>query len=291
MSRPRLARGTLVAAATAFLAVALFSAMDALTKQASYVTPLALVVFLRNAAGLVFSMPLAAAQGQLRPSRATMRRALARSLAGLATAVLFFGALRLMPLAQTVALTFTSPFFMVAMSAVMLGEPITRRAVFASAVGFAGVLVMLAEHLADGGGSLLGVGLALLASVTYALSMILARRDSAHDGVAEMVMLQNAVGAVVSLPFAVTWFVPLGAPTLGLFVAIGAFGTAASSLLTWAYSRASASILGPFEFTALIWAGLFGVLFFAEVPSTNTLAGSVLIISGCLLVLRGRSPI
>lgn len=276
----------LVAAGVAFVAVALFSGMDALSKAVSYVTPLAMVVFLRNATGVLFSYPLAVVQGQGRPSRATARRAILRSLAGLATAVLFFGALRLMPLAETVALTFTSPFFMVLISAVLLGEPITRRAIFACVVGFVGVLVMLSERLVDPSGSLIGVAMALATSVTYALSNILARRDTAHDGVAEMIMLQNVIGTALSLPFAVYWYQPLAPSTLGLFLVIGALGTAASSLLTWAYKWAPATILGPFEFTALIWAGTFGLLFFAEVPSLSTLAGSALIIVGCLAVLR-----
>ena len=123
----------LYAAGAALLAVFLFSGLDALVKATTYGTPLAMVVFLRYAAGLIFSSGSAAAQGQLRPGWPTIRRAFGRSLAGLSCAALFFGALKLLPQAQTVALTFTSPFFMVMISAVMIGDPITRRSLIACA--------------------------------------------------------------------------------------------------------------------------------------------------------------
>lgn len=276
----------LYAAGAALLAVFLFSGLDALVKAATYGTPLAMVVFLRYAAGLIFSAGSAAAQSQLRPTWPTVRRALGRSLAGLSCAALFFGALKLLPLAQTVALTFTSPFFMVLISAAMIGDPITRRALFAAAFGFLGVVVMLAEKLSSEAGSPLGFAMALASAVAYALSMIMSRRDTAHDSVPQMILVQNAISAVVSLPFALYWFQPIPGETLMMFLAIGALGTGGNYAITWAYKHAPATLLGPFEFTALIWAVTFGVIFFGEVPSAHTLVGAVIIVGACLVVVQ-----
>lgn len=276
----------LQAAGAAILAVVLFSGLDALVKATTYGTPLAMVVFLRYAAGLIFSGGSAAAQGQLRIGWPTIRRAFGRSLAGLACAVLFFGALKLLPLAQTVALTFTSPFFMVLISAAMIGDPVTRRSLFAAGFGFFGVVVMLAEKLSSGVGSPLGFAMALASAVAYALSMIMARRDTVHDSVPQMILVQNFLSAAVVLPFALYWYQPIPAKTLIMFLAIGALGTGGNYAITWAYKHAPATLLGPFEFTALIWAVTFGMVFFAEVPSLHTLMGAAIIIGACLVVVQ-----
>ena len=276
----------LQAAGAALVAVFLFSGLDALVKASTYATPLAMVVFLRYAAGLIFTVGSAAAQGQLRPGWPTVRRAFGRSLSGLTCAVLFFGALKLLPLAQTVALTFTSPFFMVLISAAMIGDPVTRRSLFATAFGFLGVIVMLAEKLSSEAGSPLGFAMALASAVAYALSMILSRRDTAHDSVPQMILVQNLINAAVALPFALYWYQPVPGETLVMFLAIGALGTGGNYAITWAYKHAPATLLGPFEFTALIWAVTFGMLFFAEIPSAYTLLGAVIIIGACLAVIQ-----
>ncbi len=276
----------LQAAGAAILAVVLFSGLDALVKATTYGTPLAMVVFLRYAAGLIFSGGSAAAQGQLRIGWPTVRRAIGRSLAGLACAVLFFGALKQLPLAQTVALTFTSPFFMVLISAAMIGDPVTRRSLFAAGFGFFGVVVMLAEKLSSGVGSPLGFAMALASAIAYALSMIMSRRDTVHDSVPQMILVQNFISAAVVLPFALYWYQPIPARTLLMFLAIGALGTGGNYAITWAYKHAPATLLGPFEFTALIWAVTFGMVFFAEVPSLHTLMGAAIIIGACLVVVQ-----
>ena len=222
----------LYAAGAALLAVFLFSGLDALVKATTYGTPLAMVVFLRYAAGLIFSSGSAAAQGQLRPGWPTIRRAFGRSLAGLSCAALFFGALKLLPLAQTVALTFTSPFFMVLISAAMIGDPVTRRSLLAAAFGFLGVVVMLAEKLSAEAGSPLGFAMALASAVAYALSMIMSRRDTVHDSVPQMILVQNFISAVVALPFALYWYQPIAGETLLMFLAIGALGTGGNYSIT-----------------------------------------------------------
>ena len=276
----------LQAAGAAFIAVFVFSGLDALVKAAGAGTTLAMVVFLRFAAGSIFAVGSAAVQGELRIGAATIRRAFVRSLASLATAALFFGALQLMPLAQTVALTFTSPFFMVLISAVMIGDPITRRSLIACAAGFVGVIVMLAEKFATDVGSPLGFAMALASAIAYALSMMMSRRDTAHDSVAQMIAAQNVIIMLMTVPFAIIWFRPVSNEILLQFLTIGAFGTAGHYLITWAYKHAPATLLGPFEFTSLIWAVAFGVVFFSEAPSLYTLVGSAIIIGACVAVIQ-----
>ncbi len=57
-------------------------------------------------------------------------------------------------------------------------------------------------------------------------------------------------------------------------------------LLSWAYARAEASYLAPTEFTAFLWAMLFGYLIFGEHVSLATIGGAALIIAGCIIAAR-----
>ena len=59
-------------------------------------------------------------------------------------------------------------------------------------------------------------------------------------------------------------------------------------LLAWAYARAEAQHLAPVEYSAFVWAVLFGLVFFAEPVRPLTLAGAALIVAGCILAARGR---
>ena len=128
--------------------------------------------------------------------------------------------------------------------------------------------------------------MALASAVAYALSMIMSRRDTVHDSVPQMILVQNFISAVVALPFALYWYQPIPGETLLMFLAIGALGTGGNYAITWAYKHAPATLLGPFEFTALIWAVTFGMVFFGETPSAHTLVGAAIIIGACLVVVQ-----
>lgn len=281
-------RRILAAAGAAFMAIALLSMLDATAKAIGLVMPVAMVVFLRYASGATVAILIALPMRIGVPSRATLRRAFLRSLTMLVTAGLFFSSLQMLPLVEAVTLTFTSPFFMMILSRLMLGEAMTRRALFAAALGFSGVVIMLAERI-EIGGNLLGYGAALTASVFYAMSMILTRRDTSYDTVPSMILVQNLLMTLMALPFALATFVSPPRTLWPLIAIAGILGTTGHLLLAWAYARAPATVLGPFEFTALIWAGLFGLLLFGESPSPSTLAGAAVIVGACLLAMRGHA--
>lgn len=75
-----------------------------------------------------------------------------------------------------------------------------------------------------------------------------------------------------------------------LFLIIGALGTAGQFLMVAGFSRANAARLGPIEYTGLIWASLFGLMFFDEIPTTETLAGAGLIVTASLLATQRPRP-
>jgi S-adenosylmethionine uptake transporter len=123
--------------------------------------------------------------------------------------------------------------------------------------------------------------------VLYAVNIIMMRRQSQAAGPLEIAFFQNLTVSVVLL---------LGLPLTGTtlpaaehwpaLLAAAALSTSSLLLLSWAYARAEASYLAATEYTAFLWAALFGWLVFGEHLSAFTLAGATLIVAGCLLAAR-----
>lgn len=275
---------------SAVFGIALLSTMDATAKQAGLTIPVLFVVFMRYATGCASAIIIAAAIRTPWPNRQAIRRSLMRSAFMMGTVTLFFFSLKLLPLAQAVALTFTSPFFLVIGASLMLGEAISRRAIVATVIGFCGILVMLSGRFSGSEvGAPVGYVMALASSITYAVSTNLTRRDTAFDSIPTMILSQNLALFVFSIPFGIFAFTRLSLGDILLLSVTGTLGTLGHYLFAFAYSKAGANLLAPLEFTTFLWAVLFGLLVFGETPTLWTLAGTVLIVSGCLTVIRARS--
>lgn len=286
-------------------AIFALSLMDAAIKSASADLQTWQIVVMRYGFGWLFStsyfLHLARRTSfKARLARLSSRQLLAtsflRSVFVVMAASCFFFALSQLPLARAVTIVFSAPLFMVLFSRLILGEPIPATALVAVAIGFGGVLVIFGEALFQPlSGALVPMLSALLASIFYALSIVLSRKHSVHTQPEEMVMLQSGFALVLALPFG---FLPLPQMNLVvpdlqlllLFGGIGALGTAGHVMIVWALKRESASRLGPIEYTSLIWAVIFGLLFFQELPSLRTLAGAVLVVLACLVAGRSKPP-
>ncbi len=113
----------------------------------------------------------------------------------------------------------------------------------------------------------LGYVTGLACSVTYALSMILMRREHGPRRRGGAGVRAEPLGLPGDDPGGVaTWVAPSTA-TVVLFAAAGLLGTAGHLAMAFAYGRAPASRLAPLEYTAFLWASAFGLAFFGEIPS------------------------
>ncbi|HEX8664936.1 MAG TPA: DMT family transporter [Beijerinckiaceae bacterium] len=274
--------------ARAAAAIAVLSAMDAVIKAMAAKYPTFEVAFLRFAFGLVFASGALALARPGRPSRETVIANAGRAAIAVVTATTFFFALGQLPLAEALVLTFLSPMFVALFGALMLGEHPDRRILAALVAGFAGVLIVVSDQFGTGAQarSLVGVAAALVAAVCYAFGLVLLRARAQRDPMAYIVFFQNLGPALIlALPAYAVWVTPTAAD-LGAFVLIAMLGVGGHFIMTSAFARAEASRLAALEYTALIWAALFGYLFFAEVPTLATLLGAVLIVTGAAVASR-----
>jgi S-adenosylmethionine uptake transporter len=223
------------------------------------------------------------------PERRVMRLHVSRGLLSTVMGLLFFWGIGRVPLAQAIALAFIAPLIALYLASVWLHETIGPRTVGASLIAFAGVVVIfIGQAQADlGYDALLGSVAILLSAVCYAVNIILMRRQSLAARPLEIAFYQSltvSAALLIALPVIGTSVPPIGHwPWLGVAAGLGTFSLL---LLSWAYARAEASYLAATEYTAFLWAALFGWLFFAEPLSPFTMAGAVLIVAGCLLAAR-----
>jgi len=276
--------------AVATLGIATFSGMDALMKHLAIAIGTYNALLWRTLAGAIFGGIAHFALGNRWPSREAMRVHLIRGILSVFMALTFFWGLARVPLAQGVALAFVAPLIALYLAAVILKERIERRAIYASLLGLAGVAVILAGQAeADLGPEALKGSIAILCSAClYAWNIILMRQQAL---VARPVEIAFFMSALMSAGFLLAgpWLAEI--PPRAEWPAVaGAAVLAFTSLmlLSWAYARAQAQHLAPVEYTAFIWASLFGFLIFHEPVRPLTLAGAAMIVGACLIAARRR---
>lgn len=215
---------------------------------------------------------------------------------GVACATLgFFAAIAVMPLAEAVAITFSSPIITALLSAAFLGEPARRETWLASIVAFAGVLIVLRPNFAALGASAL---LPLIAATGMSLLMI---GNRAVAGKASPLASQFLV-AIIATPILISAAL-LGTVSGRLQLVIGipdwtilarcAVVAVSASLAHWCIfkgtARAGAAVIAPMTYVQLPIATALGVMFFGDWPDGPTLIGAALIIGAGLWLWRAGS--
>jgi S-adenosylmethionine uptake transporter len=282
---------TAAAFGVATLGIACFSMMDALMKGlamglGTYNALVWRFLALALIAGTVFF-----ALRSPMPSRVALRFHVIRGLMTAAMALLFFWGLARVPLAQGVALSFVAPLIALYLAALILKERIERRAVLASLVGFAGVLVILAGQAeAELGPEAFRGALAILASAAlYAWNIVLMRQQALVAKPVEIAFFMSLVTGACYLVVAPLLAETPPAAVVPEIVAAAVLAYVSLLLLAWAYARAEAQHLAPVEYTAFIWAAILGFIVFAEPVRPLTVAGAAMIVAACLIAAR-RTP-
>jgi len=278
------------------ISAVLFAVMSALVRDLGRVAPVGQMVFFRSAFAIVPVLLIYAVRGELMSAVRTKRPLGQLGRGTLSTCGMFtnFGSLARLPLADVTAISFASPLITVALAALILKERVRVYRWSAVGVGFAGVIVMLIPEFdmrryAAIGASIAAAGavLAVISAICNAGTVIQTRRLTQSETTPCIVFyfsLICAIAGAVTLPFA--WHTPTMAE-LAALISMGFLGGLAHIFLTESYRRAAASVVAPFDYTAMIWAVLFGFLVFSEVPAMLVLAGAAVVTaSGVFIAVR-----
>jgi S-adenosylmethionine uptake transporter len=288
MSSPSSSSSIALPFAVAALGIALFSAMDAVMKHLAIGLGAYNALLWRTMAGAVFGFIIFVATRTPWPSRAVLRIHLLRGSISAVMAILFFWGLARVPLAQGVALAFVAPLIALYLASLILKEQIKRRAILASLLGFAGVIVILAGQAEArlGPDALRGSIAILLSAGLYAYNIILMRQQAQVARPIEIAFFMSLIMTSLFLLAAPFLAVPPPAAEIPSVAGAAILAFVSLILLSWAYARAEAQYLAPVEYTAFIWASLLGFLIFAEPVQPLTLVGAAMIVAACLLAAR-----
>ena len=271
----------------AVVAIAMGSSIDALVKGVAPSAGLHHLLAWRFLFGALISLAVFRAQQRPRPGWPAIRFHSMRGIIQVAAAWTFFYALMHLPLAVATIIGFTAALMVPFVARILIGERITPIAMVATIIGFAGAALAVTGRPDTGTASeywVLGTVSCFLAAFLYALILVMLRMRATQEDATTIAMFTNTVPAIILLP--VTFGV-FGAPDwsdIPLFLMFGALGYAVWFLMTLAYARAPAQRLAPLEYTALLWSGLFGSVFFAEYPGWQTWLGAAVIVAACLIV-------
>jgi drug/metabolite transporter (DMT)-like permease len=283
----RVAKGILLKLASALL----FAVMSSLIRNFGDTIPVGQVVFFRSAFAIVPVIIIYAARRELMTAVRTGRPFghVARGVISVFGMFLSFASLARLPLVDATAISFAAPLITVALAALILKERVRVYRWSAVVIGFLGVIVMLAPYLelthAAASGPAIGALFALSAAFCNAGTVIQTRRLTDSETTSAIVFyfsLFCALAGLLTLPFA--WHQPTGAEFVEL-VAIGVLGGVSHILLTESYRFAPASLLAPFDYTAMVWAFVLGYVMFGEKPTPLVLLGAVIIAAAGLFVI------
>ena len=266
-----------------FLSVCAFSIMDLIVKWSDDY-PLGQVIFFRGFFGIVlyyFVIP----KERIRDFYFTKRPLLhfSRCFFGLAALLSIFTALRNLPLATVVSISFAAPIFTTIFSIFFLSERVGYFRWLAVFIGFVGILI-----ISEPGFSSLNVY--YIFPVIFVLGMsyvaISIRQLSSTEPVWLISLFFSAaitIAGLLTLPFG--WIMP-SFYDLTLLSMIGFFGGVANLWLSQSYKFSEVSLVTPLKYLALVFAIVFGYLIWGEVPSGKTLIGAILVVASSIIIFR-----
>ena len=209
-------------------------------------------------------------------------------------AMLFFTAIKYMPLADAISIFFVEPIMVMLMSAIFLNETVGWRRLTAAIVGFGGAIIVIRPSY-----ELFGLVslLPLCTAFLFSVYLILTRKSGGNDDPLVMQFFAG-IGGVLMCGLILAVATPLGFEDFSLTIpnemrawslllGIGLFAVASHMLIVIAFSMAPASILAPFQYVEIVSATIFGLLLFGEFPDLIKWLGiSIIIASGIYIFWR-----
>ena len=199
----------------------------------------------------------------------------------------FYAAVVYLPLADVMSFYMAGPIYVAALSHLLLGEKVGWRRWVAILLGFCGVLIMLKPSSAAFS---LSSSFALAGSIAFAFAIILNRRlrGTSDTNLVTWQTLGTLVGGGVLTIGA--WQTP-SALDFGAMLLLGIVSCGAHLMITRALKLAPASTLAPLHYTLLLWAVVFGLVFFGDVPGPRILIGSGIVVLAGLFIFHRQKVV
>lgn len=253
-----------------------FAIMAAAVKSVPQI-PLAEKVFFRNFIGLIaVGIPMLRNRTSFKPNNPKL--VFLRSAFGLSGVALYYASLERLNLSDAVIINKLSPFFVILLSMIFLGEKIKRHQFAAIGTALVGATLVVKPGFSfELLPALIGLTGAFFAGAAYTTI----RKLSAYDSAQLIVFYFCLFSSLVTIPFMASgqFDVPNGSELVSL-VLIGISALIAQLFMTNAYRHAPASQLSIYTYANVVFSTLLGFVIWAEWPDTLTLTGGALIVAG-----------
>ena len=272
----------LVAIGLFSLAMMMFSATDGAAKYLSSDIAPQQIIFLRFIIVLILILLFCIYRGQwniLKTSQPTLQ--ILRGLLLAVCSLIFYFALKHLPLELCAAIGFVSPLFVTALSIPFLGERVGLRRWIAVLIGLLSVLMILRP----GGVSFqLAMLLPLGSSLCWAMALVLTRLMRGSEQALTVLAWSSLVGVAAVFPLVWPVWVTPNASQWTILILLGVFNGLGQYLVIRAFMLASASLLAPFSYSIIIWSMLIGLIIFNSFPDGITLVGTAILIAAGLYI-------
>ena len=269
----------------AFLAALGFAIMYALIKGVGLEFGIAQLVFFRSlVALLIFSPMLLQNRHLLKTNR--LKGHLLRSIFGLASMFCLFVSAPHIPFTDLTLIIFTMPLFVTILSYPLLKEKVARNQYLIVIAGFIGIFIATEPETNN---FTIYYFIAVAGSALYGLAVITIRQLGETEAPGTTFFYFTIICTILSgctLPF--DWISPNSMDWAYLF-GIGVFGGLAQFAMIKAYKLAPANLIAPVEYTQFLWAIVFGLVIWGEVPSLKTYIGALIIIGAAFALSQNIS--
>ena len=266
-----------------FLSVCTFSIMDLIVKWSGDY-PTGQVMFFRGFFGIIptfFLIPRERIKTFYKTKRP--KEHFFRCIMGLMALVAIFIALRKLPLAIVVSLSFSAPLFITILSIFLLSEKVGIYRWLAVLIGFVGVIIITEPGIEEMNYLYL---LPIIFCVGMSFVTITIRKLSSTEPIwliSIFFSIMILIASLMTIPFG--WVMPNFHDFI-LLSLVGIMGGSANLFLTQSYKLSEVSLVAPLKYLSLIFAIIFGYLIWNEVPTTKTLIGASLVVSASLIIFR-----
>ena len=266
-----------------FLSVCAFSIMDLIVKWSEHY-PLGEVLFFRGFFGLLFYFFIIPRE-RFKDFYYTKRAGLhfLRCIFGLIALLAIFIALRNLPLATVVSISFAAPIFTTIFSIFLLSEKVGIFRWLAVIIGFIGILIITEPGLSE-------LNIYYIFPIIFCLGLsyvaITIRQLSSTEPV-WLISFYFSLSIMILSFFTIPqgWVMP-SFNHLILLSFVGIFGGVANLWLSQSYKYSEVSLVTPLKYLALVFAIFFGYLIWDEIPTIKTLFGAFLVIISTLIIFR-----
>jgi drug/metabolite transporter (DMT)-like permease len=243
------------------------------------------IVMMRNFFGLFFFLPQILQNHKSVFRTQKLHLHIFRGLNGLASMIIWFHVVTVLPLSEAVSISFIIPILTTIAAIFFLKEKVKAKAWIGTFIGFIGILIILRPGFKEFNSIYF---FSFASVILWVISNIIIKIMTKTEKPATIVAYMSLVMLIASIPFAISHLKPIDNISLFWFALLGLASNLTHICVSNSYSKTDLSVVLPFDFTRLIFTMIISYFAFDETVDLWVILGSLVILSGVIIVMPKR---